>query len=191
MSPSAVSVVFGISLEAWISDLRSGSCHWSISSKILKFLKHKAVLVDAQCLSINTQSHSLFPPLGLRTAETTVRKGRRNSGALGCLQVPTPSPHVLFSYHIQPRTILFSNSTWACEAHESLPWSHNLSCNRLMKIVLQEQLCVRFIPQVIAQIPPHSANCTILQSQGACVSEGGEGRGLTEDSVSPTRTSCI
>lgn len=140
MSPSAVSVVSGISLEAWISDLRSASSHWSMSSKNLQFLKHKAVLVDAQCLSINTQSHSLLPSLGLRPAETTIRIGRRNSGAFGSLQVPT-FPHVLFSYHIQPLTTPFSISTRASEAHESLPWSYNLSCSRLMRIVLQEQLC--------------------------------------------------
>lgn len=124
MSPSAVSVVFGISLEAWISDLRSASCHWSIFSKNLKFLKHKAVLLDVQCLSINTESHSLRPPLWLRTAETTVRKGRRKQ---------KKTLPLLFSYHIQPCTIIFSISTWAWEAHESLPWSCNLSCNRLIE----------------------------------------------------------
>lgn len=137
-------------------NFRSEVCFLSLKHFLQEFEVLKAVLMDAQCLSINTQSHSLLPPLGVRTAETTVRKRRRNSGALGCLQVPIPSPHLLFSYHIQPRTILFSISTWACEAHESLPWSCNLSCNRLMRIVLQEQLCVWVIPQVIAQIRPHS-----------------------------------
>lgn len=102
-----------------------------------------------------SQSRSLLPPLGLRTAETRVRKGRRKQWHLRLPAGTNPLP-LLFSYHIQPCTIIFSMSTWACEAHESLPWSCNLSCNRWMRIVLQEQLCVWVIPQVIAQIPPHS-----------------------------------
>lgn len=67
--------------------------------------------------------------------EKTKRKRRDTQEAKWWrLWLPTgTNPHVLFSNHIQPLTILFSNSMRPSEAHEALPQSCNLSCSRLMR----------------------------------------------------------
>lgn len=98
------------------------------------------------------------------------------------------NPHVLFSYHIQPLTILFSNSMRPSEAHEALPQSCNLSCSRLMRRLdaaglggegarLLAAWLIRHVLRTQAvrsslKSPTGSADCTSAQPQVACASGG-------------------